>query len=80
MKRLLIAGLKQETSCFNPVLTRYDSFQIRRGEEMRVSLRGTNTEIAGGLDVFEADDQVEVLPAWAAWSASVTGLRLLADL
>lgn len=70
MKRLLIAGLKQETSCFNPVLTRYDSFQICRGEELRVSLRGTNTEIAGGLDVFEADDQVEVLPAWAAWSGS----------
>ena len=70
MKRLLIAGLKQETSSFNPVLTRRDSFQICRGEEMRASLRGTNTEIAGGLDVFEADDQVEVLPALAAWSGS----------
>ena len=70
VKRLLIAGLKQETSCFNPVLTRYDRFQIRSGDDMLRSLSGTNTEIAGAADVFSAHSDLDVLPAWTAWSGS----------
>ena len=69
MKRILLAGFKQETATFNPVLTRYENFHIRRGEEIIDSLRGTGTEFAGGLDVF-ADAGVEVVPTWAAWSIS----------
>ena len=70
MKRVLLAGFKQETAVFNPVPTRYDRFHIRRGEEIVTSLRHTRTEFAGGLDIFAAAGDIEVVPTWAAWSVS----------
>ena len=70
MKRVLIAGFKQETATFNPVLTRYDDFQILRGQALIDGLRGTGTETAGAIDVFEETGRIQVEPAMAAWAVS----------
>ncbi|MBT4501421.1 MAG: M81 family metallopeptidase [Gemmatimonadetes bacterium] len=70
MKRVLLAGFKQETAVFNPTCTRYDTFHIRRGEEIASSLRHTHTEFAGGLEIFAAAGDIEVVPTWAGWSVS----------
>ena len=58
MPRILIAELKQETATFNPTRTRYEDFEIRRGQEIGDTLTGTRTEIAGALDVF-AEHEVQ---------------------
>ena len=69
--RILIAELKQETSSFNPTLTRYDDFHQAHGEQLLEARRGTNTEIAGALDVFvEANVEVEAVGGMAAWAVS----------
>ncbi len=77
MPRILIAEMKQETSTFNPSRTRYNDFQILRGGDILAELRGTKTEIAGALDVFESraaadatDSDVEIVPTLAAWAVS----------
>jgi len=69
--RILVAELKQETSSFNPTLTRYDDFHQAHGEQLLEARRGTDTEIAGALDVFvEADVEVEPIGGMAAWAVS----------
>lgn len=70
MKRILLAGFKQETAVFNPVPTPYERFKIRRGPEILQTMRGTRTELAGALDVLEARDDIRVEPTWMAWSVS----------
>jgi microcystin degradation protein MlrC len=67
--RVLIAELKQETSSFNPRLTERELFEVLEGEDL-FTLRGTNTEIAGALDVFAEHDDIDVIPTFAAWSCS----------
>ncbi len=67
--RVLIGELKQETSSFNPRLTEREQFEALRGEDIR-SLEGTNTELAGALDVFAEHDNIEIVPTFAAWSCS----------
>ena len=69
--RILIAELKQETSSFNPTLTRYDDFHQAHGEQLLEARRGTDTEIAGALDVFhESEAEVEPVGGMAAWAVS----------
>lgn len=70
-RRVLIAELKQETSTFNPASTCYDDFQITLGRDIITSYRATKTEIAGAIDLFEADGRFELVPTFAA--ASVSG-------
>lgn len=70
MTRVLIAQLKQETSTFNPERTYYEDFRIEVGGELMSAYRGTRTELAGAIDVFE-DADVEIVPTMAA--ASVSG-------
>ena len=70
MTRILIAEMKQETATFNPAPTTYDWFRIYHGQQLLDTLRGTDTEIAGALDVFAERDDVEVVPAMTADSVS----------
>ncbi len=72
--RILIAELKQETATFNPTLTRYDDFHIAVGDELFTTFRGTQTELAGAIDVFEAQPGLQIVPTMAA--ASVSGGRI----
>ena len=69
--RVLIAELKQETATFNPAPTRYNDFRIAVGNEMLSDYRGTQTEVAGTIDVFDEDGRVQVVPAMAV--AAVSG-------
>ena len=71
MKRVLLAGFKQETSSFNPTPTHYQDFIIQRGDELIRDLAGTDTEFAAALDIFA--NQVEVVPTYAACSVSSGG-------
>lgn len=68
MARILIAELQQETATFNPHLTQYEDFRVERGAAIIAELQGTNTEIAGALDVFAEYDDVAVVPTLAAWA------------
>ena len=68
MTRVLIAELQQETSTFNPHPTRYEDFLVVRGAAILAELQGTNTEIAGALDVFAEHGDVEIVPTVAAWA------------
>ena len=68
MARVLIAELQQETATFNPHLTQYEDFRVLRGGAIVEELRGTNTEIAGALDIFAEHGAVEVVPTFAAWA------------
>lgn len=70
MKRLLLAELKQETATFNPAPTTYDDFRIHRGEEIRADFHNTATEIAGALDEFALDADLQVVPTVAASAVS----------
>ncbi len=74
MKRVLIAVFKQEVGSFNPSKTRYEDFNIRRGEEIVHSLRHTNTTTAGVLDTFQEHAGIEVVPTYAAWAGTTGGL------
>ena len=68
MTRVLIAELQQETSTFNPHPTQYEDFLVVRGAAILAELQGTNTEIAGALDVFAEHGDVEIVPTVAAWA------------
>ena len=74
--RILVAELKQETSSFNPRLTLYEDFHQAHGNDLLSARRGTDTEIAGALDVFaEADVAVEPVGGMAAWAVSGGPIR-----
>ena len=70
MPRILIAEMKQETGVFNPVPTCYGDFQVLQSQDLLETLRGTKTEVAGALDVFQEESDIEVVPAMAAWAVS----------
>lgn len=72
---MLLAELKQETATFNPVPTSYDDFQVVSGADVLTTFRGTKTEAAGALDVFEAEDDIEVVPTMSAWAVSGGPIR-----
>lgn len=67
---VLIAELKQETATFNPALSHYDDFRIYRGDDILTAYRGTQTELAGALDVCSARKSLEVVPTLAADAVS----------
>ena len=70
MYKILIAECKQEISTFNPVETRYEDFSITRGEELFATNRGIESEVGGALQVFDARDDVELVPLWGALAYS----------
>jgi microcystin degradation protein MlrC len=78
MPRIVIAECKQEVSSFNPVPSRYEDFRVVRGRDLLDYHRGSGEETGGALQVFDADTQVQVVPAFGA-SANTSGGILTAD-
>lgn len=67
MPRILIAECKQEVSTFNPHLSGYGDFGVRRGRELLDYHRTVRNEIGGALSVFDAVDGIELVPAYSAF-------------
>ena len=66
MTKILIAECKQEVSTFNPVLSGYEDFTIRHGEEIQRYHRQIRSEVGGALSVFDAHSEVQIVPACSA--------------
>ena len=75
MWRVVIAELKQETATFNPVRTQYEDFHVYLRGDILSAYRDTQTELAGAIEVLEADGRVEIIPTFAA--AAVSGGPIL---
>ena len=73
MSRILIAECKQEVSTFNPHLSGYDDFGIRRGAELLRYHRTVRNEVGGALSVFDTTAGVELVPAYSAFSITSGG-------
>ncbi len=73
MKRILIAECKQEVSTFNPHLSGYDDFGIRRGSEITSYHRTVRNEIGGALSVLDDRSDIEVVPTYSAFFISSGG-------
>jgi microcystin degradation protein MlrC len=69
-KRILIAGCAQEVSTFNPVLSTYEDFSISRGDEITEKSEGKNSAVAGAVEVFRADGDIEVVASYQAGATS----------
>jgi microcystin degradation protein MlrC len=67
MPRILIAECKQEVSTFNPHLSGYADFGVRRGNELVDYHRTVRNEIGGALSVFDKSLDVEIVPAYSAF-------------
>ncbi|MBT3346048.1 MAG: M81 family metallopeptidase [Gemmatimonadetes bacterium] len=76
--KILVAECKQEVSSFNPVPTLYEHFAIQRGAELFAYHRGIESEIGGALEVFDARDDVELVPLWGGTAGS-SGALVQAD-
>ncbi len=68
--RILIAGCEQEISSFNPVPSRYDLFEVRRGKEILEAKCGRNTTIGGAAAELESRGPVELVPTYHAQASS----------
>ncbi len=66
MPRILIAECKQEVSTFNPHLSGYDDFAVRRGAALLDYYRSVRNEVGGTLSVFETQGGVDVIPGYSA--------------
>jgi microcystin degradation protein MlrC len=66
MPRIIISECKQEVSTFNPVLSGYEDFTIRHGQEILNYHRGVRSEVGGALSVFDARPGVELVPTCSA--------------
>lgn len=67
MPRILIAECKQEVSTFNPHLSGYEDFDVRRGDDLVRYHRTVRNEIGGALNVFDATPGVELVPSYSAF-------------
>jgi microcystin degradation protein MlrC len=67
MTRILIAECKQEVSTFNPHLSGYGDFGIRRGHDLLDYHRTVRNEIGGALSVFDEVPGVELVPTYSAF-------------
>jgi microcystin degradation protein MlrC len=67
MTKILIAECKQEVSTFNPHLSGYDDFAVRRGEDILRYHRTVRNEIGGALSVFDTRADVQLVPAYSAF-------------
>ncbi|MDP1560136.1 MAG: M81 family metallopeptidase [Pirellulaceae bacterium] len=66
MRRILIAECKQEVSTFNPHLSQYADFRIRRGQELLDYHRSVRNEIGGALNVFDELEACQIVPTYSA--------------
>ncbi len=78
MPRILIAECKQEVSSFNPMPSRYEDFRVVRGQDLLAHHRGSREEVGGALSVFDAGDNVQLVPTFGA-SSNTSGGILTAD-
>ncbi|MBV6498046.1 MAG: hypothetical protein CJBNEKGG_00260 [Prosthecobacter sp.] len=67
MPRILVVECKQEVSTFNPHLSGYDDFAVRRGREILDYHCGIRNEVGGALSVLDEQPDVEVVPAYSAF-------------
>jgi microcystin degradation protein MlrC len=79
MPRILIAESKQEVSTFNPHLSGYTDFGIRRGQELLDYHRTVRNEIGRALSVFDSTPGVELVPAYSAFFITSGGTLAKAD-
>lgn len=79
MPKILIAECKQEVSTFNPVLSRYEDFDISSGESILQFHRGGRMEVSGALSVFDARSDVTLAPTYSARSITSGGTLAGAD-
>ena len=73
MPQIAVFELMQEISSFNPAETQYDDFVIKSGDSWLNEARGGINEIGGALQVFDAEDDVELLPTISAKSITSGG-------
>src|SRR5258706_12329217 len=66
MPRILMAECKQGVSTFNPHLSGYEDFCVRRSQEILRYPRAVRNEVGGALNVFDAAAGVELVPAYSA--------------
>jgi microcystin degradation protein MlrC len=78
LPKILIAGIAQEVSNFNPFPSTYDYFRISRGQQIIDRSAGKNSEIAGALSVFRKRSDVTVVPTYTA-NATSAGPLLHSD-
>ena len=78
MPRIVIAECKQEVSSFSPAVSCFEDFRIVRGAALLDHHRRVREEVGGALSVFDADSQIELVPAFGA-SANTSGGVLAAD-
>jgi microcystin degradation protein MlrC len=81
--KILLAECMQEISSFNPVLSEYGNFTVRRGQQL-LAQRGQNSALAGAVSTFTARGDVSLAPAYGARAGSAgllsqTGWARLAD-
>ena len=66
----MIAGFLQETGSFNPKPTVYDDFDVLVGDRVLEAFRGSRHYIGGAARVFDARDDVEIVPTYSASSGT----------
>ncbi len=67
MLKILIAECKQEVSTFNPNFSTSEDFVIRYGEDLLNYHRTVRNEVGGALSVFDALEDVKLIPTYSAF-------------
>ena len=70
MRKILILECEQEISSFNPVLSRYEDFEVHVGPDLIAANAQAETCIRGALDVFRERPEIEVIPGYGAKACS----------
>lgn len=75
--RILIGGCQQEISTFNPIPCEYDFFDYLRGDEIRATHEGKDSQIGGALAELQSafGDDLEVVYTYDAEGTAAGPLR-----
>ena len=79
MKRVLVAGFRQETGSFNPKPSTYEDFDVLSGQQLLDASRQSGGYVGGAAKVFDARDDIEIVPTYSA-SAGTGGPVATTDL
>ena len=79
MPKILMIECKQEVSTFNPALSHYQDFVVTAGAVMFEAHKGTHTEVAGAMDVFKNEPDVELIAAYSARAITSGGVLAQQD-
>ena len=74
MKRVLLAKFNLEVGSFNPHRTQYGDFTVHRGAGLMEALRGSNSTLAGNIDILADRADIEMVPTYGAWCNTTGGL------